>query len=313
MKFPDERRFAFSILDDTDDSTLENVEPMYRLLANCGMRTTKTVWPVDCPEGSRLFFAADTLQRKPYLNFVKGLVAQGFELAFHGATMESSRRERTLEALEIVHAQFGAYPRLFCNHGQNRENLYWGHKRLQTLVLRWLLTFCQKESRDYFCGEREDSEYFWGDICQKHIAYVRNFTFDRVNLAQVGDALLYSLPDTPYVNYWFSTADAPDVDAFVNLMSVDAVDKLEQQGGICIISTHLGKGFVQNGQVEPSVQSIIEYLGKKMGWFVPVSAILDHLRSQLGVGRKLSWCRRISLEFKFLADKVLSTPRRSWL
>jgi len=308
MKFPDGRRFAFSILDDTDDSTLENIEPIYQLLLKCGMRTTKTVWPVDCPEGSRLFFAADTLQRGPYLKFVKELVSQGFELAFHGATMESSRRERTVEALEFMRAQFGVYPRLYCNHGQNRENLYWGHKRIQTFILRWLSALHQREPLDHFCGEREGSEYFWGDLCQKHFAYVRNFTFDKVNLEQVRDALLYTLPDTPYVNFWFSTADAQDVDAFVDLMRVNVIDELEQQGGICIISTHLGKGFVQDGQVEPSVRSIIEYLGGKAGWFVPVSVILDHVRAQLGGGRMLTSCQRIALECRFLADKLVSAP-----
>ena len=65
------------------------------------MRTTKTVWPLDCPEGSRNFFAAETLQDKKYLSFVHELADAGFEMASHGATMESSRRERTLEGLEL--------------------------------------------------------------------------------------------------------------------------------------------------------------------------------------------------------------------
>ena len=39
---PTGKRFAFSILDDTDDSTLENVEPLYAILRDHGFRTTKT-------------------------------------------------------------------------------------------------------------------------------------------------------------------------------------------------------------------------------------------------------------------------------
>jgi hypothetical protein len=102
MVFPDNKRFAFSILDDTDDATLTNVKPVYDVLREHGFRTTETVWPLDCPEGSRIFFAAETLQNKPYLNFVHDLADDGYEVAFHGATMEPNRRERTIEARKFL-------------------------------------------------------------------------------------------------------------------------------------------------------------------------------------------------------------------
>ena len=43
IEFPGDRRFAFTILDDTDDSTLENVRPVYERLRDLGFRTT-TPW-----------------------------------------------------------------------------------------------------------------------------------------------------------------------------------------------------------------------------------------------------------------------------
>lgn len=55
MLFPEQKRFAFSILDDTDDATVENVKPVYDTLMEYGFRTTKTAWPLDCPEGSAIF------------------------------------------------------------------------------------------------------------------------------------------------------------------------------------------------------------------------------------------------------------------
>ena len=132
MDFPGGKRFCFSIFDDTDDATVENVKPVYDYLYDCGLRTTKTVWPMDCPEGSRVFFAGETLQDKPYCNFVHELVSRGFELALHGATMESSTRERTMRGLEFLQREFGLSPRLHCNHAFNRDNLYWGLERLQS-------------------------------------------------------------------------------------------------------------------------------------------------------------------------------------
>src|SRR5690606_40955769 len=48
-RWPQGKRFAFSIIDDTDVATVANVRPIYRLLERLGLRATKTVWPVSCP------------------------------------------------------------------------------------------------------------------------------------------------------------------------------------------------------------------------------------------------------------------------
>ena len=137
IEFPDDRRFAFTILDDTDDATTENLGPIYKLLHEIGMRTTKTVWAVDCPpELQGPFFAGATLQDAEYLAFVKELVQEGFELAFHNATMGSSPRQRTIDALDVLRTEFGELPTVHCNHGLNRENLYWGINRYRTPGLR---------------------------------------------------------------------------------------------------------------------------------------------------------------------------------
>ena len=306
MQFPDNKRFAFSILDDTDDSTLQNVKPVYDLLRKLGFRTTKTVWPLNCPEGSRIFFAAETLQNGPYLDFVRCLAADGFEIAFHGATMESSRRERTIQALEFLKSEFGYYPRLFCNHGHNRENLYWGYRRFQTAGLRQLARATRREPAHYYSGELEGSEYFWGDLCKKYIRYVRNFTFNKVDLLAVDPFMPYRLSETTYVNYWFSTADAPDVYAFNRLLSNEAIDVLERKQGVCIVSTHLGKGFVKNGNLNPETANILQYLAGKAGWFVPVSDVLDYLlkvRNSSNAG--LSRYMRLKIETRFLFDKMM--------
>ena len=304
MVFPGNKRFAFSILDDTDDSTLKNIEPVYAYLRKHGFRTTKTAWPLDCPEGSRHFFAAETLQDKGYLEFVHKLVDDGFELAFHGATMESSDRGRTQRGLEFFKQEFGSYPKLFCNHGHNRESLYWGSKRFQSLLLRQLVRFGRVGARDNYEGEKEGSPFFWGDLCKKHIKYVRNFTFDRLNLLDVNPDMPYRLSTTPYVNYWFSTADAPDVRAFNRLLSRERIDELVEKGGVCIVSTHFGKGFVRDGILNPETARILQYIGSQPGWFVPVSEILDYLLARRSQTSELGFLKRVLLEGRFVADKL---------
>jgi hypothetical protein len=304
MQFPEGKTFAFSILDDTDDATLSNVKPVYDFLRELGFRTTKTVWPMDCPEGSRRFFAAETLQDKPYLEFVHNLVDQGFELALHGATMESSLRERTIRGLNFIKQEFGKYPRLFCNHGYNRENLYWGSDRFGSVLLGALSRLRSCNSQGLYEGASEESPFFWGDLCKAHIQYVRNFTFSSLDIMNVNPEMPYRLTRTPYVNYWFSTAEAADVRAFNRLLTRDEIDRLEGTGGVCIISTHFGKGFANNGKLHDQTAQMLRYLGTKDGWFVPVSDILDHLKAQRGQDAELGWLQQRSLEYRFIFDKL---------
>jgi hypothetical protein len=302
--FPGGRFFAFTILDDTDDATVENVKPLYDLLYELGIRTTKTAWPLDCPEGSDLFFAAQTLQHADYLEFVRELVERGFELAFHGATMESSFRERTLRGLDFLDEMLGAPLRVHCNHGQNIENLYWGSERYRTWFLRLPLALAERlASRPRYSGHVPGSPHFWGDICRERFRFVRNFAFATLNTLSIPPHGPYRLRSTPWVNYWFNSSDAPDAAHFKRLVTPEGVDRLHREGGVCILSTHLGKGFVRGGRVDPQVEETLRYLASLPGWFAPVSEILDHLLAQRGSADLRPWTRW-GLELRHIADRV---------
>ena len=279
LAYPGGREFAFTILDDTDDSTVANTKPLYDLLFDLGLRTTKTVWPLDCPEGSRHYFAGSTLADPEYRAFAHDLRNRGFELTWHAATMESSTRERTIRGLEAFKAQFGHYPTLHVNHGENRENMYWGPKRYRNPLLRLGHRSARGGANGAFSGDDEDSPYFWGDLCRQHFRYVRGFTWREANTLRRDPGLVYRLTWTPYVDCWFSTSDAPDVEAFNRLVNRDSIDRLRAERGVCLLSTHLGKGFVRNGRVDPAVEDTLRYVSSHPGWFVPVSTILDHFRS----------------------------------
>ena len=43
FEFPHGKRFAFTIVDDTDVATVANVKPLYDLLHELGFRTTKRI------------------------------------------------------------------------------------------------------------------------------------------------------------------------------------------------------------------------------------------------------------------------------
>src|SRR5687767_14416538 len=180
-RFPDGRQFAFTIIDDTDVATVENVAPMYALLERLGMRTTKTVWPVGCPEGSADFGSSETMEDPAYRAFVVDLQRRGFEIASHGATMESSTRERTLRGLEEMRQAFGAYPAVHANHANNRDGLYWGSARVDHPVVRATYRLILG-GRDTFEGHIAQSPYWWGDAARAHVRYVRNLTFDTLDV-----------------------------------------------------------------------------------------------------------------------------------
>ena len=294
--FPAGARFAFTVMDDTDVATVENVRPIYRLLESLGMRTTKTVWPVRCEEGSADFSLSETMDDPHYCDFVMDLHTRGFEMAFHGATMETSPRQRTERALERFCRAFGAPPRVHANHAYNRENLYWGSGRLDDRVLRLLYARVLGEGSDAYLGHVPGSPYWWGDLCVAQIEYVRNLTFSEINLLRVNPSMPYRDPLRPYARWWFSASHAEDVREFNRLLQPANQERLEAEGGVCIVATHFGKGFAPAGRPDPGSERLLGLLARRRGWFAPVGEVLDWLRARretdalpAGEWRRMQW------------------------
>jgi hypothetical protein len=321
--FPGGAQFAFTIMDDTDNATVANVQPIYRLLESLGIFVTKTVWTVRCEEGSEVFGAAQTLDDPEYLDFVVDLRRRGFEIAFHGATMETSTRDRTVCALTRFTELFGA-PRVHANHSVNRENLYWGIDRLDNPLLRAAYGAVLGHADDFYQGHVPSSPFWWGDLCAAQITYVRNLSFEEVNLRRVNPSMPYTDQRRPYAPWWFSASDAENVDAFVDLMSVKNQTRLESEGGVCIVATHLGKGFCVNGEVREDVRKLLVELAARRGWFVPVGPMLDELRRRRTEGslppgewRRMQWqwardllLRRLAVRRRERERKTAQAARR---
>jgi hypothetical protein len=156
-------------------------------------------------------------------------------------------------------------------------------------------------------GHDPASEYFWGDLAKKHIRYVRQFTFQDINLLDVNPSLPYRRADTPYVNYWFQTSNGGNRDAFVKLLSSENLDRLARDHGVCLVYAHLGAGsFSANGRVNSQFEERIKDLASRNGWFVPASEILDYLTKQPGwTGETIGFRERLQLETKFSVSRVL--------
>ena len=279
ISWPDGKRFAFTIFDDADFSTVEDGRPLYDLLTSLGLRITKAVWPSE-PVRPRAT-GGETCADPAYVAWLRELQADGHEMAYHNATDHPSVRDETVAALDRFREVFGADPAVGADHGGNLEALYWGPNRLSgwRRHLYRLAERVEQPARPVFSGEDPDSPYFWGDLARDRITYWRNFTFDEVDLLRVCPDLPYHDPERPFVNQWFPATHAPDRRWFCEVLTPERIDRLERDGGVCIVYTHFGLDFVDDGRVDPQVAAILRDVARRDGWFAPVSAVLDHVRA----------------------------------
>lgn len=299
--WPQGKTFCFTIFDDPDGQSPEMAQLVYRFLADHGIFTTKGVWPL-APRREASDPGA-TCGNPAYLAQLKALQEEGFEMGFHNATSHTSTREETREGLERFREYFGDYPSSMANHFFSKEGIYFGEARLSGWRRAAYNALTLGRRRGEYTGEIEGHENFWGDLCQQHIRYVRNFTFREINTLKICPWMPYYDPQRPFVKAWYASAEGANVESLLDLLTEQNQDRLEQEGGLCIAYTHFGHGFVDNGKLSPRFCELIRRLSRKPGWFVPVATVLDHLKPAAGCtvldDRKRAW-----LERRWLREKI---------
>lgn len=278
--WPDGKDFAFTVFDDTDRATLENVGEVYSFLNELGVRTTKSVWPLTVREAPS--DVGSTCEDPRYLAWLSQLQDSGFEIGYHMARCRSSVREETIRGLERFTEIFGHYPKVMAHHVGCQENLHWGTDRVSGYHRMFYNLLTRNRRNGKYQGHVEKSEYYWGDISREKIKYVRNFVFPEINTLRICPMMPYHDPDRPYVNYWFASSGGSTVSDFTNCISEENQDRLEAQGGACIMYAHFAFGFYQDGKLNDRFMFLMERLRKKNGWFVPVSVLLDYLLGMKG-------------------------------
>ena len=301
LVFPDGKKFAFTVIDDTDMATLERLKPVYAVLERYGLKTTKTVWVMESGDLANDTNRGDSLRDPAYRAFIIDLQRKGFEIALHGVRGGSSRREDVLRGLDEFKDALGGYPRMQVNHSLNEDNLYWGAHLYAFPPFRWAAGLA---IRHEFSGHEPASPYFWGDVAKERIKYVRRFTYPEINIRSVVPNMPYRLEDKPYVNYWFPTANGDRVVEFHELLKPENLDRLEREGGVCLVYAHLGSGsFNKGAAADQRFETRIRELSQRNGWFVPASQILDFLASQPSWTGRLSFWDNLRLDAKFVAGQ----------
>jgi hypothetical protein len=302
MRWPEGKRFAFTIFDDPDSQTLEGGREIYSFLRDAGVRTTKAVWPVRGPREPSDH--GGTCAEPDYRAWAQSLQREGFEIAFHNATAHTSTREETAEALERFREYFGAYPSSVANHYFAEEALYFGDARLSGAARLAYNAITRGKNHGRYFGDVAGHPYFWGDLCRDRIRYVRNFVFADINTLAACPAMPYHDPDRPFVNQWFACSEGSNVRTFNQRIAEAEQDRLEEEGGACIMYTHFGHGYTDKANaIDPRFRELITRLSRKNGWFAPVTTLLDYLGAQRH-GRNITSAERRSLEWRWLFHKI---------
>ena len=304
IQWPKDKKFAFTIVDDTDNSTTKNIKPVYDYLNKSGIKTTKTVW-VYPPRDK---FTGDSLMNEDYLKFIKELLNNGFEIGLHNVGSGEFTRSEISEGFDIFENNLGFKPNIHINHASNKDNIYWGFERYQK-ILSSLIKMKYKQKRKYF-GSDPKSDFFWGDICKDNIKYIRNHTFNDINTLKKDPQMPYKDKEKEkYSNYWFSSSDGHTIEEFTNLLTSRNIDKLCYEGGACIVYTHFASGFVDEFEnLNINFKNCIDYLSSKDGCFVPAGTLLDFLRMNKDTDYvSSSYLNR--LDIKWVKDRIIKKIR----
>jgi hypothetical protein len=299
--WPQGKRFAFTIFDDPDGQTFAVTQAVYGFLSDLGLRTTIAVWPSEPRREPNS--GGETCANPRYLKYLRQKQKDGFEIAWHNATPHTSNRQETREGLDHFRDYFGHNPVSMANH-YNGEAIYWGPDRLSGMRRKIYSLITRRKTVAQHFGHVEGHPCFWGDFCRENILYCRNFTFSDINTLEACPWMPYHDPDRPWVNRWFASTDGAHRPDFCRAIDEAKQDRLEAQGGACILYTHFGHGFVdQKGILNPDFVRLLRRVSRKNGWFVPVRVILDHLAAKRGIF-SMNERARTALERRWLAEKI---------
>lgn len=296
--WPENRDFAFTVFDDPDSQPLSVSREVYALLEDLGFRTTKAIWVVEPPERNS---SGETCESAAFLDFAQTLQQKGFEIAYHNGAPGTLRREDIIRSLDLFQTYFGTDPTSMANH-YNGDAIYWGDARLSGIA-HSIYNVLTRGAQNHF-GHLSGHPCFWGDICRQRIQYCRNFVFRRLNTLRACPYMPYSDPDRQYVRAWYAAAEGANCRSYLRQFSEREQDRLEEEGGACIMYTHFGHQFVQDGKLNPEFRRLMTRMAAKNGWFVPVSTLLDHLRAIRGI-HVLTSSERSHLERSWLAAKLV--------
>ena len=244
----------------------------------------------------------ETCQNSEYLSHVLELTGQGFEPGYHSGAPGNLERSEVIRSLDEFREAFGRYPSTMANH-YNSDAMYWGNARLSGLP-RKMYVAATRGGNPQFFGAQPGHSSFWGDVCRERVDFCRNFVTRNINTLASFPLMPYFDAAKPFVNAWYGSSEGANYESFIHQICEPEQDRLEEEGGACIMYTHFGHGFfTENGKLQPRFVNLMTRLANKDGWFVPVGTLLTFLAEHRGI-HHLSRQERAHMEWRWLASKL---------
>lgn len=301
MIWPNGKKAAFAIIDDTDDAEMPGIADVYDLLMEYEIPTTKTVWVY--PVKDTHLFRGNSLTADPaYLAFIQKLLKNGYEIGLHNVGSGDFTRTEILGGLEEFKNLLGFYPTIHVNHSYNPDNIYGGDKRF-SFPFDYLVRFLYSNYTG-FSGEVESSKHFWGDIHKRYIKFSRSYELDDLNLLRHCQFPYYDKKYSDYCNLFYPSVFCPNQDLFNARITDRNLQKLILQNGCSIIYTHFGY-YTERDGIQQDFYNSLDLLKKYSPdiWFAPVGKVLSYLENANGV-RSITRGHKFLLEAKTLATRV---------
>ena len=297
--WPEGKRFAFSIFDDPDAQSLQQSKIVYSFLSELGLMTTKGIWMLEPRVRNS---GGETCEARSYLRHVQQLAQRGFEPGYHSGAPGDLNRVEVIRSLDLFQSAFEHDPVTMANH-YNVDAMYWGNSRV-TGMRRLMYIAATRGGNPQFFGAVPGHTSFWGDVCRERVGYCRNFVTRNINTLQDFPFMPYYDAKRPFVQAWYGSTEGANYDSFVHRIRNEEQDRLEEEGGACIMYCHFGHGFfTPRGRLQPRFVQQMERLAGKNGWFVPVGTVLNFLRNRNGI-HPLSSRERALMERRWLISKL---------
>ena len=278
LRWPYPYRWAFSITDDTDCSTLRPVKAVYDYLIRKGLKGTKTVWVREpargCgePERSKPIHGI-SLEDPRYVEYCRKISRHGIELCMHDVSSGNNRREEIQAAFAKFEEAFGYAPRIHIFHSHNADHIYWGENQFESRLARWMVRLMTGKRR--YSGEDPESPYYWSDICRENISYIRLYRTTRFNVLKDNPSMPYHQEGKPDVKFWFSASGTGNrLDELDNR----AIDRLAREDGAYLLYAYASQMVLRQNRtrLNPSVKSAFDRIADRQDcWAATASELLD--------------------------------------
>ena len=278
LRWPYPCKWAFSLIDDNDFSTLQSARTVYDWCLARRIHPTKTVWlheprrECGAPRG-RVPIAGATLDDAAYLAYMQHLGGQGVELCLHDVSSANNLREEIVQGFARFEELFGSLPRVHVFHAYNCDHIYWGPQQYRSA---WARAIVRRVAGPYeYYGQQAGSPHYWSDVCRRMISYVRLYRTRRFNVLRCNPSMPYHLPDKPDVRLWFSASGSR---RRLHRLDERALDRLAREDGAFLLYSYSAHLVQKNdpARLAPDVETALTRISQRDDcWRPTVSRLLD--------------------------------------